>query len=123
MKKLLIVASICETAIGVALLSVPSLVGRLLLGAGLIGTAITVARVTGIALIGLGIACGPGTPMAGMLTYSALTTLYFAYLGMIGVAGILLWPAIAAHAGLSVLLGRAWWDARRHPGSNQRANS
>jgi hypothetical protein len=61
--------------------------------------------------------------MTGMLTYSALTTLYFAYLGISGVAGILLWSAIAAHAGLSVLLGRAWLNARRHPGSNQQANS
>ena len=61
-----------------ALLIVPSLVGWLLFGEELSGVAIPVARVTGIALIGLGIACWPGTPLVGMLTYSALVTLYLA---------------------------------------------
>ena len=87
MKKLLSVAAVAEAAMGVALVVVPSLVGRLLLGAELIGIGITVARVTGIALIGLGVACWPGTPLTGMLTYSALTTLYFAYLGVSGPGG------------------------------------
>ncbi len=108
MNKLLTVAAVAEASMGMALLAVPLLVGRLLLGAELTGIGITVARVTGIALIGLGVACWPGTPLTGMLTYSALTTLYFGYLGVSGVVGILLWPAVVAHAGLSVLLVRAW---------------
>jgi|SRR5271166_2006978 len=115
MKKLLNAAALAEGAMGVALLVVPVLVVRLLLGAEPTGIGITVARVTGIALIGLAVACWPGTPMTGMLTYSALTTLYFAYLGISGVVGILLWPAVAAHAGLSVLLARAWWNGQRQP--------
>jgi hypothetical protein len=113
MKKLLNVAAVAEAAMGVALLAVPPLVGRLLLGAELTGVGITVARVTGIALIGLGVACWPGTPLTGMLTYSALTTLYFAYLGVSGVAGVLLWPAVAAHAGLFILLVRVCWNANK----------
>jgi len=44
----------------------------------------------------------------GMLTYSLLATLYLVYVGVKGEVGILLWPAVAAHAGLSVLLVRAW---------------
>ncbi len=99
MKKLLTVAAVAEAAMGVALLVIPPLVGRLLLGAELTGIAITVARVTGIALIGLAVACWPGTPLTGMLTCSTLTTFYFFYLGLSGVVGILLWPAIVAHAG------------------------
>ena len=44
-----------------------------------------------------------------MLTYSALVTLYLAYLGFAeGLTGIFLWPAVALHAILSVLLGRLW---------------
>jgi hypothetical protein len=40
-----------------------------------------------------------------MLTYSALVTLYLAYLGFAeGPAGILLWPAVALHAILTALL-------------------
>ena len=66
------------------------------------------ARVTGIALIALGVACWPGTPLVGMLTYSAAVTLYLAYVGFAGGStGILLWPAVALHAILTALLARA----------------
>jgi hypothetical protein len=57
MKRVLILAALGEAATGMALLIVPSLVGRLLFGEELAGVAIPVARVTGIALIGLGSAC------------------------------------------------------------------
>ena len=108
-KKVLIVASVFEVATGMALLIVPSLVGQLLLGEELVGVAISVARVAGIALIALGIACWPGSPLVGMLAYSVAVTLYLAYIGIAGhSAGVLLWPAVALHAVLSVLLGRAW---------------
>ena len=84
MKKVLIFAAVAEAATGLALLIVPSLVGQLLLGEELTGVAIPVARVAGIALIALGIACWPGPPLVGMLTYSAVVTLYLAYLGFAG---------------------------------------
>jgi hypothetical protein len=38
-----------------------------------------------------------------------------AYVGFAGAQGILLWPAVTAHAGLSVLLVRARWNGQRHP--------
>ena len=109
MKKVLIFAAVAEAATGLALLIVPSLVGQLLLGEDLTGVAIPVARVAGIALIALGVACWPGPPLVGMLIYSAVVTLYLAYLGLAGgLTGILLWPAVALHAILSVFLGRLW---------------
>jgi hypothetical protein len=84
----------------------------LLLGDSLSGIAVPVARVAGIALIALGIACWPGPPLVGMLIYSAGVALYLAYLGVAdGVAGVLLWPAVVLHATLTVLLGRAWLAA------------
>lgn len=93
---------------GLALLVAPSLVGQLLLGEGLTGIAVPVARVAGIALIALGVACWPGPPRAGMLTYSAAVTLYLAYLGLVdGLAGVLLWPAVVLHLILTTLLIRA----------------
>jgi hypothetical protein len=77
------------------LLIVPSLVGQLLLGAELIGIAITAARVAGIALIAFGVACWPGTPLVGMLTYNAAITLCVAYVGFAGdLPGILLGPVV-----------------------------
>jgi hypothetical protein len=91
------------------LLIVPSLVGQLLLCEELTGVDISVARVAGIALIGLGVACWPGPPLAGMLTYSSVVTLYLAFLGFSGGStGALLWPAVALHATLTVLLARIW---------------
>lgn len=106
MKSALAFAAIGEAVTGLALLIVPSLVGQLLLGEQLAGVAIPVARVAGIALIALGIACWPGPPLLGMLTYSALVTLYLAYLGLGGLPGVLLWPAIILHAILTALLTR-----------------
>jgi hypothetical protein len=110
MNKPLAFAAIAEAATGVALIVVPPLVGRLLLGAELTGVAIPVARVTGIALIALGVGCWPGSiALRGMLTYSALATLYLLYLGIRGEwVGPLLWPAVGLHAVVAILLGRAW---------------
>jgi hypothetical protein len=109
MKKPLMFAAVAEAATGLALLVVPSLVGQLLLGEVLAGIAIPVARVAGIALIALGIACWPGPSLVGMLIYSAAITLYLAYLGFAGgLVGVLLWPAVGLHAVLSILLIRAW---------------
>ena len=108
MNRVLIFAAVGEAATGLALLLVPSLVGQLLLGAELTGIAVTVARVAGIALIGLGLACWPGKALIGMLTYSAAVTLYLAYVGIAGSsAGTLLWPAVVLHAILTALLARA----------------
>jgi hypothetical protein len=107
MKRVLILTAVAEAATGAPLLIVPSLVGWLLFGEELTGVAIPVARVTGIALIGLGIACWPGPPLAGMLTYSAAVTLYLAYVGFAGgLAGILLWPAVILHGILTAILTR-----------------
>ena len=116
MKTLLVFAAVGEAATGLGLLLVPSLVGQLLLGAELNGVAVTVARVAGIALIGLGIACWPGTPLLGMLTYSLAVTLYLAYVGYAGgPTGILLWPAVVLHLILTTLLIHAFM---RNKGSN-----
>lgn len=113
--RLLAFAAIGEAITGLALLIGPSLVAWLLLGTGLTGVSIPIARVTGIALVGLGIACWPGcTPRCGMLAYSALVTLYLAYVGLFsGFNGILLWPVVALHAVLTLLLAREWFKSQK----------
>ena len=111
MKNVLVVAAVAEVVTGLALLTVPSLVGQLLLGEDLTGVALPVARVTGIALIGLGAACWPGPPLVGMLIYSAVVASYLAYLGFAaGLTGTLLWPAVVLHAVLTALL--SWASAK-----------
>jgi len=115
MKHSLAITAVIEVATGMALFIVPSLVGRVLLGAELAGVSIPVARVLGIALLALGVCCWPGsTALCGMLTYSALVTLYLAYLGVIGEwGGPLLWPVVLLHAILAALLARTWFQSRK----------
>ena len=111
MKNVLVFTAFGEATVGMALLIVPSLVGRLLFGEELAGVAIPVARVAGIALIGLGVACWPGPPALGVLSYSAILTLYLAYVGFAGdLTGILLWPVVVLHVILTALL--AWAQTR-----------
>lgn len=108
MKGVLILAAAAEAATGMALLIVPALVGRVLLGEELTGVAIPVARVAGIALIALCVACWPGPPRVGMLAYVAVVMMYLAYLGFTGGStGVLLWPAVVAHVILTALLLRS----------------
>jgi hypothetical protein len=115
MKKVLTVAAVLEVATGIALLIVPSLVGRLLFGEELTGIVIPVARVLGIALLALGVCCWPGrTALCGMLTYSGLVTLYLLCLAIRGEwVGPLLWPVVALHGILTVLLIRASFQSRK----------
>jgi hypothetical protein len=114
MKRVLTVAAVLEVATGLALLIVPSLVGRLLFGEELTGIVIPVARVLGIALLALGVSCWRGsTALCGMLTYSGLVTLYLLYLAIRGEwVGPLLWPVVALHGILTVLLARVCFQSR-----------
>lgn len=104
MKNVLTFTAMAEIATGLALLVVPSLVGQLLLGEQLAGVAALLAQVAGIALVALGVACWPGPALAGMLTYNVGVAVFLAYAGLAGSAGVLLWPAVALHVILSVLL-------------------
>ncbi len=114
MKKVLTLAAVVEAATGLALIILPSLIGRLLFGTEFTGVANPAARVTGIALLALGVGCWPGsTAFCGMLTYSALVTLYLLYLAIRGEwVGPLLWPVVFIHALLTALLARAWFQSR-----------
>ena len=109
MKNLLRFIAAAEMATGGALLVVPSVVVHLLLGAEPTGVSIPVARVAGIALLALGAGCWPGPAGFGMLIYGALVTAYLLNLGIRGEwVGVLLWPAVALHGILSLLLARRW---------------
>jgi hypothetical protein len=112
---LLPVEAAIEGTTGVALIIFPQAVSTLLLGADLAGPGIAVARVAGIALLALGLVCwlsrqdaNRTATLAAMLTYNLLATVYLMYLGIGGaLVGILLWPAIAIHAVLTLLVAYA----------------
>ena len=116
MKNVLGFAAVAEAATGLALVVLPSLVVRLLFGVELTDVSLSIARLTGMALLGLGIACWPGcTALCGMLTYNALATLYLGYIAIRGeLVGILLWPAVVLHGVLTLLLARLWFKTREN---------
>src|SRR5450432_2779343 len=117
MNHLLALTALIEAATGLALLVVPAVVVRLLLGAEISGAAIPLGRVAGVALLALGVACwlagddtksraGKGLVVA-MLLYNAGAVIV---LGAAGVesptVGIALWPAVILHALMAVWCAR-----------------
>lgn len=79
-------------------------------------------------MLSLGMACWPGRDPTGktgpalraMLTYNSLATLYFLHLGIGGEwVGPLLWPAVALHAAVALLLAWTWRDERRTEAANK----
>jgi Tumour protein p53-inducible protein 11 len=102
-----------EAATGLSLIAFPSVVGRLLLGAALAGSGIAVARLTGIALLCLALACWPSgngatqPAVRALFAYNLLAALYLAYLRIGGsFVSYLLVPAFVVHALLAFLLLR-----------------
>jgi hypothetical protein len=119
------VAAAVEAVTGLTLIVVPQVVARLLFGVEVTGVAVVIGRVAGIALLSLGLGCwlgrneadGASAALSAMLTHDFLVTLYLAFVGLgTEFVGPLLWPAVAAHAVLTALLGRSWIKARQATG-------
>jgi hypothetical protein len=117
LKKILAFSSVVEVATGLALLIDPRFVVALLVGPKLPVEEIPMGRLPGIAILALGVACWPsrrdatsGSPaFRGMLVYNALIALFLVYLFKVGhLGGMLLWPAVALHAVVAVLLIWTW---------------
>jgi hypothetical protein len=116
------VAAAVEVVTGLALMLAPQVVARLLFGVEVTGVTLVIGRVAGIALLALGLSCwlgrneadGASAALSAMLTYDALVMLYLAFVGLgTEFVGPLLWPAVAAHAVLTILLGRSWMRSRQ----------
>jgi hypothetical protein len=124
LRKLLQFAALVEVGTGLLLMIQPALVAALLLGGKENGAELRLGRVAGIAMFTLGLACWPsrlpaeaGSPaFRAMLTYNVLVALYLAGLGtMLHLDGPLLWPGVALHAVVALLLVWTW----RRPGPGQ----
>ncbi len=125
--KILASAAVVEVVTGLVLIVDPAIVILLLLGAGEPGQGMPLGRFLGIALLALGLACWPSgqrvehvsKAFQGMLTYNLLVALFLAYAGTIGhLGGPLLWPGVALHAVVALLLIWTWRGARRAKASN-----
>ena len=107
---LLVVTAIVEAGTGLALVMVPSVVTTILLGATLDPpVALVVARIAGVALLSLGVACWLASKearsrasrglIAAMLLYNVAVPVVLALAGLYGIG---LWPVVLAHAALAV---------------------
>ncbi len=122
LRKVLTFAAIVEIGTGMALLIDPRFVVSLLVGPNTPVEEIPMGRLPGIAILALGLACWPsGAPVEtarpafrGMLVYNALIALFLVYLFRVGhLGGVLLWPAVALHAVVALLLIWTWRTDRR----------
>jgi len=114
MKRLLTLTAIIEAFTGLALITMPSVVVRLLLGSLLdTSAAVTLGRVAGVALLALGVACWLARDdtqsrparglVAAMLLYNVGTVAVLTFAGIgLGLHGIALWPAVILHAVMAV---------------------
>ena len=114
MSRLLTLTAIIEAPTGLALLVVPSVVVRLLLGSPLeTSAAVTLGRVAGAALLALGVACWLARDDAHSQAARGLVGAMVLYnvgavliLGAVGIGsqlvGLVLWPAVALHAAMTV---------------------
>ena len=114
MKALFTVFALVEVGAGLTLVVAPSVLTTLLVGTQLdTPTALIVGRVAGVALLSLVIACWVArndaqSPVArglvaGMLLYNVGVVTLLLYAGTaLGLAGVLLWPAILIHGALAV---------------------
>jgi len=114
MKNLLTLEAVIEVGAGLGMVVLPSLLVTLLLGSSLdTPVALTVARVAGVALLALGIACwlarhdGQSRAARGLLgamvVYNAGVFMVLAYAGIaLGLPSIGLWPVVVAHAPMTV---------------------
>ncbi len=119
-QKVVATSAVVEVATGLALIATPVFVGQALLGAVLPSPGIMVARCFGIALLALALAVWPAGDGTGgrsaaraMLLYNALIALYLTRLGAHWhTKGMLLWPAVALHVGVALLLAWSWRNVR-----------
>jgi hypothetical protein len=113
-KPLLAVTALLEAGLAIALLVTPSLTVELLLGTGLSSPqALVFGRVTGAALIALGVACWLARKddggaaqrglVAGMLIYNLAVPMLLIHAAIASMMrGIALWPASILHIVLAI---------------------
>jgi hypothetical protein len=85
---------------------------QLVFGATVEGTGALFARLAGIGLIGLGLACLPSSvagtqrvAVRGLFIFNVLATILFAWIGVATTfRGVVLWPVVILHAFLAIVL-------------------
>jgi hypothetical protein len=114
MRKLLVTTAVLEAATGLGILALPSAVAFVMLGSPLdTPMGVAVARIAGVALLALGVACwlarhdelGPSAKglVGAMVLYNVgvIAVLVHEAVG-VAIAGIALWPTVVVHAAMAI---------------------
>ena len=124
LRRILALSVVLEIGTGVALMIAPAIVAALLVRGEITGLAIVLGRCMGVALLALALACWPerqgaapgSAPFRAMFTYNALIALILGYVGAIAhFGGPLLWPAVALHGAMALLLAWKRRETRLNP--------
>jgi hypothetical protein len=100
-RNVLLFSAVAEVGTGLFLFLAPEVLVRWLFGGELSGDGLIFARCFGVAIASLGLAPAFRT----LLIYNALIALYLAFVGVSRpTVGPLLWPVVAAHAAVALLL-------------------
>lgn len=119
--KILVLAVLAEIGTGLALLYDPAFVCDWLFGLGMTPDGSLFARLFGLAILALCLACWPSTRQAqcnsaafrSLFFYNASVAVYIVYAGLFVRSGLLLWPALLFHVAVTVLLLRSWRAERQ----------
>ena len=110
-RNVLLFSLVAEGATGLVVILAPGLVAQLLFGTEVAGAGVAYGRLLGMTLLALVIACWPRADavprpaLHAVLAYNLLAALYLVWLGVAHrPVGILLWPAVAEHALVALLL-------------------
>jgi len=112
-KLILIAMALAEVGTGLALIVAPSFIVELLLGEGLSSPqSLVLGRITGAALISIGVACwrassgelrGSRSLVGSMLIYNSAVPVLLTLAAIVnGLRGIAIWPACAIHLALAI---------------------
>ena len=109
------VAAWVEILVGASFILALDAQSQLIFGATTEGAGAGFARIAGIGLMALGIACLPSKhaeanrgPVRALLAYNIGATIFFAWVGLATTfQGVLLWPVVILHAVISIALAHS----------------
>ena len=111
-RTVLAVAAWVEILVGCSFILVPETQSQFVFGVTVEGAGIHFARFSGVALIGLGIACLPSkfsdsnsVAVRSLFLFNIAATIFFALVGVAATSrGVLLWPVVILHAVIAAAL-------------------
>lgn len=116
------IAAWFEIIVGASFIFILNGQSQFIFGAATDGAGVHFARLAGIALISIGIACMPSkiagtnkTAVRGLLIFNIGVTILFAWVALTtAFRGVILWPVVIVHAVIAIALALSLGSEARH---------